>query len=87
MYSHVFSPKKYTQPQLLACLVLKEFLRLDHRKLSALLTDTPDLCLAIGLKEVAHFTTFQKTHDRLLVSRRAKRLLDETVDGGSITNL
>jgi hypothetical protein len=81
LYSHLFSPKKYTQPQLFACLVLKEFLRLDYRKLSALLADTPTLCLAIGLEEVPHFTTFQKAHDRLLGSRRAKRLLDETVDG------
>lgn len=27
-YAHKFSPKKFTQPQLFACLVLKEFLRL-----------------------------------------------------------
>ncbi len=80
-YSHLFSPKKYTQPQLFACLVLKEFLKLDYRKLSALLEDTPNLCGAIGLEEVPHFTTFQKAHDRLLSSRRARRLLEETVDG------
>ena len=80
-YSHLFSPKKYTQPQLFACLVLKEFLRTDYRKLSALLQDTPDLCVAIGLEKVPNFTTFQKAHDRLLGSRRAKQLLDETVDG------
>ena len=80
-YSHLFSPKKFTQPQLFACLVLKEFLQLDYRKLSSLLTDTPTLCASIGLEQVPHFTTFQKAHDRLLGSRRAKRLLDETVDG------
>lgn len=80
-YSHLFSPKTYTQPQLFACLVLKEFLRLDYRKLSALLEDTPTLCTAIGLEKIPHFTTFQKAHDRLLESRRAKRLLDETVTG------
>lgn len=79
-YSHLFSPKKFTQPQLFACLVLKEFLRLDYRKLSALLEDAPTLATAIDLKMVPHFTTFQKAHDRLLGSKRAKRLLDETVD-------
>ena len=26
-----FAPKTYTQPQLLACLLLKEYLRLDYR--------------------------------------------------------
>lgn len=80
-YSHLFSPKKYTQPQLFACLVLKEFMRLDYRKLSALLADASTLAAAIGLESIPHFTTFQKAHDRLLGSRRAKRLLDETVDG------
>lgn len=42
-YSHRFSPKKFTLPQLFACMVLKEFLRLDYRKLSALLEDAPSL--------------------------------------------
>ncbi len=82
LYSHLFSPKKFTQPQLFACLVLREFLRLDYRKLSALLSDTPTLCEAIGLEQVPHFTTLQKAHKRLLGSGRgAKRLLDETARG------
>ena len=67
-YSHLFSPRKFTQPQLFACLVLKEFLRLDYRKLSALLEDAPSLAAAIGLGSIPHFTTFQKAHDRLLGS-------------------
>jgi len=79
-YSHLLSPKKFTQPQLFACLVLKEFLRLDYRKLSALLQDAPSLAAAIDLTKIPHFTTFQKAHDRLLGSKRAKRLLDETVE-------
>lgn len=78
-YSHRFSPKKFTLPQLFACLVLKEFLRLDYRKLSALLEDAPSLAAAIDLKQVPHFSTFQKAAARLLASRRAQRLLDESV--------
>ena len=42
-HRHKFSPKKFTQPQLVACLVLKEFLRLDYRGLAAHLADHPDL--------------------------------------------
>lgn len=57
-YSHKFSPKKFTQPQLIACLVLKEFLRLDYRGLAAHFADHPDLCQLIGLEVVPHFTTF-----------------------------
>ena len=30
-YSHKFSPKKFTRPQLFACLVLKEFEKKDYR--------------------------------------------------------
>ena len=78
-YSHRFSPKKFTLPQLFACLVLKEFLRLDYRKLSALLEDAPSLAAVIGLSSVPHFSTFQKAADRLLLTKHARRLLDETV--------
>jgi hypothetical protein len=78
-YWHRFSPKKFTLPQLFACLVLKEFLRLDYRKLSALLEDAPSLAAAIDLKQVPHFSTFQKAAARLLVFRRVQLLLDETV--------
>lgn len=35
-YSQKFSPKKFTQPSLFACLVLKEFLQLDYLKLAAM---------------------------------------------------
>src|SRR5205823_4273062 len=40
----------------------------------------PELCQAIGLCKVPHFTTFQKAAVRLLQSRRAGRLLDATID-------
>jgi len=66
-------------PQLFACLVLKEFLRLDYRKLSALLKDAPCLAEAIGLDKIPHFTTFQKASRRLLIAPHAQRILDETV--------
>ena len=82
VYSHRCSPKTFTQPQLFACLVLKEFLRLDYRKLAALLTDTPDLCKTIELSKVPHFTTFQKAAQRLLVATPARRLLDWTIHIG-----
>jgi Transposase domain (DUF772) len=80
VYWHRFSPKKFTLPQLFACLVLKEFLRLDYRKLSALLEDAPSFAATIGLKSVPHFSTFQKAADRLLLAQHARRLLDETVE-------
>lgn len=86
-YWHRFSPKKFTVAQLFACLVLKEFLRLDYRKLSALLEDAPSLMAVIGLQRVPHFSTFQKAAARLLVSRRVQWLLDETVRAASAVKI
>ena len=65
-YAHRFSPKKFTQHQLFACLVLKEFLKSDYRGIVGILVDCPNLCAAIGLEHVPHYTTLQKAADRLL---------------------
>ncbi|WP_145952034.1 transposase [Paludisphaera borealis] len=79
-HRHQFSPKKFTQPQLLACLVLKEFLRLDYRGLAAHLADHADLRDRIGLTVVPHFTTFQKAAQRLLASVPGRRMFDAVLD-------
>src|SRR6266567_1325465 len=74
-YSHHFSPKKFTQPQLFACLVLKEFSRKDYRGIAALLQDLPELCQEIDLSVVPHFTTLHKAARRLLRIHFVRRLL------------
>jgi hypothetical protein len=79
LFAHKYSPKKFTQPQLFACLVLKEFLQFDYRKLAATLADSPSWTEAIGLRTIPHFTTLQKAARRLLRSADAQRLLDTTV--------
>jgi hypothetical protein len=38
-YSHHCSPRKFTQHQLFACLVLKNFLKTDYRGVAAHLAD------------------------------------------------
>ncbi len=78
-FAHRFSPQIYTQHQLFACLVLKDFYDLTYRAVVALLEDCTDLSKAIGLESIPHFTTLQKAADRLLVSRFFRRLLDATV--------
>ena len=65
-YSHPCSPRKFTQPQLFACLVLKAFFRTDYRGVAAILADCADLAAALGLECVPHFTTLQKACERLL---------------------
>jgi hypothetical protein len=78
-YAHRFSPKKFTQPQLFACLVLKTFFKTDYRGVEAQLQDHSDLRAALGLKAVPHFTTLQKASRRLLQVPKARRLLTSTV--------
>ena len=65
-FSHRYSPRKFTQHQLFACLTLKEFMKLDYRGVMQLLIDSPDLCGVIELQAVPHWTTLQKAADRLL---------------------
>src|SRR5208283_1354349 len=78
-YSHVYSPKKFTRPQLFACLVLKEFEKKDYRGVSQLLVDCSDLRAAIELTVVPHFTTLQKASRRLLSQNRVRSLIAGTV--------
>lgn len=79
LYSHRFSPKKFTQHQLFACLVLKAFLKANYRGLTAILKDAAEWCAAIELKKVPHYTTFQKAAERLLCIKPVAGLLEETV--------
>jgi hypothetical protein len=78
-YSHRYSPKTFTQHQLFACLVLKNFLKTDYRGVVSLLNDTPFLATVLELKRIPHFTTVQKASKRLLTQGRVRRLLDVTV--------
>jgi Transposase DDE domain/Transposase domain (DUF772) len=78
-FAHRFSPQRYTQPQLFACLVLKTFFKTDYRGVTAYLRDHSDLRQALGLASVPHFTTLHKASQRLLRRRRARRLFSRTV--------
>jgi hypothetical protein len=78
-YAHKYSPKKFTQPQLFACLVLKAFFKADYRGIGAKLGDLPELRRALGLGAAPHYTTLQKAAARLLRQPRARRLFHGTV--------
>lgn len=60
----------------MACLVLKEFLRLDYRGFAEHLADHLDLARLIELKVIPHDTTFQKAAARLLKAAPARALFD-----------
>lgn len=65
-YSSRFSRHDYTQPQLFALLVLKQFLRTDYRGLVTLLAEWGELRCTLGLKKVPHYSTLCYAEQRLL---------------------
>jgi hypothetical protein len=78
-YTHLNSPKKFTQHQLFACLVLKNFLKTDYRGVVAHLQDHLKLREVLRLKCVPHFTTLQKASQHLLASAPVRRVLESTI--------
>jgi hypothetical protein len=63
-YAHINAPKKFTQPQLFACLILKAHMGCTYRKTEELLILMPAVREAIGLDRVPRFTTLQTFADR-----------------------
>jgi hypothetical protein len=65
-YSCPKSPRKYTQPQLFAMLVLKQFFKTDYRGLVQWLSRWKELRDALELKRVPHYSTLCYAEGRLL---------------------
>src|SRR4030042_6166193 len=65
-YSHPFSPKRFTQHQLFAILVLRQFLKTDYRGIIQMLKDFSDLRKALDLKQVPHYSTLCYAEKRLI---------------------
>ena len=75
LHRHLKSPKKFTQPQLVACLVLKEFFTTDYRGIEAILEDSSDIRKILKIKEVPHYTTLQKAARRFTNKQSMDKLL------------
>jgi hypothetical protein len=78
-YSCPKSPKTFTQAQLVACLVLKEFLHQDFRGLVGVLRDAPDWRKAIELKKIPSYSTFHKAQQRLLSGPHFEALMNSII--------
>ena len=78
-YTSKFAPKRYTQPSLLACLCLKEFLHLDYRSCEALLASAQALRAALGLHAVPDHSTLWWFSRHKVKLRLLARALSETV--------
>jgi hypothetical protein len=65
-YSCSSSPRRFTQPQLLAILCIKEFEGLDYRGIAVRLGEWRELREAVNLHRVPHYSTLCKAAARLL---------------------
>jgi hypothetical protein len=65
-YSSPFSPRKFTQPQLFACLALRQFFKLDYRGTVQRLAEWAELRATLGLEAVPDFSTLIYAEKRLL---------------------
>ena len=75
-YGSRFSRRDYTQPQLFALLVLRQFLRTDYRGVVTLVAEWSDLRRTLGLAKVPHYST---------LAHAARRLLSDNEAGGLST--
>lgn len=65
-YSSPRSRRDFTQHQLFAVLVLRQFFKADYRGIGAILADSSDLRAALGLGKVPHYSTLAYADRRLL---------------------
>ena len=65
-YSSHYSRHDFTQHQLFAILVLRQFLKTDYRGIIQMLKDFSDLRKTLGLKKIPHYSTLCYAEKRLL---------------------
>ncbi len=65
-YSSIHSRHDFTQHQLFAILVLRQFLKTHYRGIIQMLYDFSDVRKILGLKKVPHYSTLCYAEKRLL---------------------
>jgi len=65
-YSDLRSRHDFTQAQLFAVLVLRQFFQTDYRGIVKLLEEYTSVKNALGLDKIPHFTTLQKAQQKML---------------------
>jgi hypothetical protein len=76
-YSDLRSRHDFTQAQIFALLVLRQFFKTDYRGMIRILQDTPKIQEALGLTKLPHFTTLQKAHQRMLKKTSSRDCLQQ----------
>jgi hypothetical protein len=75
-YSGPFSRHDFTLPQLFACLVVREMLKLSYRKAEKLLHDSDSWRADIGLSKAPDHNTLWRAFTLLVQTRKVNRMLD-----------
>ncbi|WP_428937294.1 transposase [Fontivita pretiosa] len=75
-YSCDCSRHDFTLPQLFACLVLREQLKLSYRRAEQLLRDSPQWLADLGMSRAPDHNTLWRAFGTLLKTRRVNRMLD-----------
>lgn len=78
-YGHIKSPHKFTQPQLMTCLVLRAYLKATYRGVVDVLASSQELRDAIGLQRLPHYSTLKKFADRSAVAEIADAMFAEII--------
>ena len=76
-YSCKFSREDFTQPQLFACLVIREHQKKSYRGVEALLRDSLHWCKDIGMKKVPDHNTLWRAFHAIMGAARVRRMLDK----------
>lgn len=74
--SHKFARHDFTEPQLFACLVLREAMRMSYRRFEAFLRDSPEWMADAGMAAAPDHNTLWRAFGRLLRPSRTRRALD-----------
>lgn len=78
-YASKFSNKLFTQPQLLACLILKTYCRLDYRSFEDWLQTAAPIRRRLKLKRVPDYSTLCWFFHHKLDEAKLQALLEQTV--------
>jgi hypothetical protein len=78
-YSHNQAPKKFTQPQLFTCLILRMYLKTTYRGIIEYLEVAGELRKVMGLTQLPHYSTLKRFSDRSNVQAIVDALLAEII--------
>lgn len=78
-YSHPKSPHKFTQAQLMTCLVLRAYLKTTYRGVIEILETSGELQRAIGVSGCPHYSTLKRFADRSATAEIINAMLADIV--------